>query len=36
VTCNYLTNDHTLPAYQIILLYKHRWDIEKIFHQCFR
>jgi hypothetical protein len=21
------------PAYQIVLLYKHRWDIEKIFHQ---
>ena len=29
----YLTNDLTLPAYQIVLLYKHRWDIEKIFHQ---
>lgn len=29
----YLTNDITLPAYQIVLLYKHRWDIEKIFHQ---
>ena len=29
----YLTNDFTLPAYQIVLLYKHRWDIEKIFHQ---
>jgi hypothetical protein len=28
-----LTNDNTLPAYQIVLLYKHRWDIEKIFHQ---
>jgi hypothetical protein len=33
VTYTYLTNDHTLPAYQIVLLYKHRWDIEKIFHQ---
>ncbi len=21
------------PTYQIVLLYKHRWDIEKIFHQ---
>ena len=30
-TC--LTNDFTLPAYQIVLLHKHRWDIEKIFHQ---
>ncbi len=29
----YLTSDFTLPAYQIVLLYKHRWDIEKIFHQ---
>ena len=33
VTYTYLTNDNTLPAYQIVLLYKHRWDIEKIFHQ---
>jgi len=32
-TYTYLTNDNTLPAYQIVLLYKHRWDIEKIFHQ---
>lgn len=29
----YLTSDNTLPAYLIVLLYKHRWDIEKIFHQ---
>lgn len=29
----YLTNDFTLRAYQLVLLYKHRWDIEKIFHQ---
>lgn len=29
----YLTSDNTLPACQIVLLYKHRWDIEKIFHQ---
>lgn len=33
VSYTYLTNDNTLPAYQIVLLYKHRWDIEKIFHQ---
>ena len=29
----YLTNDFTLPPYQLVLLYKHRWDIEKIFYQ---
>jgi len=33
VTYTYLTSEFTLPAYQIVLLYKHRWDIEKIFHQ---
>jgi hypothetical protein len=33
VTYIYLTNDFTLPAYQLVLLYKHRWDIEKFFHQ---
>ena len=33
VTNTYLTTDFTLPAYQLVLLYKHRWDIEKIFHQ---
>jgi len=33
VTYAYLTSDFTLPAYQIVLLYKHRWDIEKIFNQ---
>ena len=33
VSDSYLTNDFTLPAYQLVLLYKHRWDIEKIFHQ---
>lgn len=33
VTYTYLTNDNTLPAHQLVLLYKHRWDIEKIFHQ---
>lgn len=33
VVYRYLTNDFTLPAYVIVLLYKHRWDIEKIFYQ---
>jgi IS4 transposase len=33
VTYVYLTSEFTLPAYQLVLLYKHRWDIEKIFHQ---
>jgi hypothetical protein len=33
VTYTYLTNDFTLPACLLVLLYKHRWDIEKIFHQ---
>ena len=33
VTYTYLTNDFTLPPHQIVLLYKHRWDIEKIFHE---
>ncbi|MCF7731287.1 MAG: transposase [Akkermansiaceae bacterium] len=33
VTYTYLTNDVTLPAYLIVLLYKHRWDIEKIFDE---
>lgn len=27
----YLTNERTLPAWVIVLLYKHRWDIEKTF-----
>lgn len=27
----YLTNEKTLPAWVIVLLYKHRWDIEKTF-----
>ena len=26
VTYTYLTNDNTLPADQIVLLYTHRWD----------
>ncbi len=33
VSYTYLTNDNTLPACHMVLLYKHRWDIEKIFHQ---
>jgi hypothetical protein len=33
VAYTYLTTDFTLPAYQLVLLYKHRWDIEKVFHQ---
>jgi len=33
VTYTYITNDFTLPAYLIVLLYKHRWDIEKIFNE---
>ena len=28
-----LTNEFSLPAWVHVLLYKHRWDIEKIFHQ---
>jgi IS4 transposase len=27
----YLTNEKTLPARVVFLLYKHRWDIEKTF-----
>ena len=33
VTYTYLTNDFNMPAFLIVLLYKHRWDIEKIFHE---
>ena len=33
VTYTYLTNDFTLPAYLIVLIYKHHCDIEKIFHE---
>jgi hypothetical protein len=33
MTYTYLTNDNTLPTYRIVLLYKQRWDNEKIFHQ---
>ena len=33
VTYTYITNDFTMPAHLIVLLYKHRWDIEKIFNE---
>ncbi len=26
-------NDVNLPAYQLVIIYKHRWDVEKVFHQ---
>lgn len=29
----YITNEMTLPAYQLVIIYRHRWDIEKVFHQ---
>tara|TARA_B110000014_G_scaffold260355_1_gene249928 strand:+ start:338 stop:1627 length:1290 start_codon:yes stop_codon:yes gene_type:complete len=29
----YLTNDFTLPAGILVLLYKHRWDEEKVFDE---
>lgn len=29
----YLTNEKTLSAWIIVLLYKHRWDIEKVFDE---
>ena len=29
----FLTSELYLPAYLIICFYKHRWDIEKIYHQ---
>jgi len=29
----YLTNESKLPAYILVLMYKLRWDIEKIFYQ---
>ena len=29
----YLTNEMTLEAWIIVLLYKHRWDIEKVFDE---
>ena len=33
VQYRYLTNEFTLPAWCIVLLYKHRWDIEKVFDE---
>ncbi len=30
---SFLTNEMTLPAGLLVLIYKHRWDIEKVFHQ---
>jgi len=33
VEYRYLTNEFTLPAWAIVLLYKHRWDIEKVFDE---
>ena len=29
----YLTNEKSLPAWVIVLFYKHRWDIEKVFDE---
>ena len=29
----YITNEMQLPAWAVALLYKHRWDIEKVFDQ---
>ncbi len=32
-TYTYLTNEMTIPAHQLVVIYKCRWDIEKAFHQ---
>lgn len=32
-TYSYLTNEITLPAGLLVLVYKHRWDIEKVFNE---
>ena len=32
-TYTFITNEMTLPAFAIVLTYKHRWDIEKVFYQ---
>ena len=32
-TYTYITNEMTLPAWAIVLMYKQRWNIEKVFHQ---
>jgi len=29
----YLTNDVTLPPGLVVLIYKQRWDIEKVFYE---
>lgn len=29
----YLTSEMSLPAWLIVLLYKHRWDVEKVFDE---
>ncbi len=33
VSYTYITNDMTLPPFAVVLLYKHRWDLEKMFYQ---
>jgi hypothetical protein len=33
VSYTYITNDMTLPPFVVVLLYKHRWDLEKMFYQ---
>jgi transposase len=30
---HYITNELKLPAFALVLIYKHRWDQEKIFYQ---
>jgi len=32
-TYTYITNEMTLPAWAIVLIYKQRWNIEKVFYQ---
>ena len=32
-TYTYLTNEMTVPAYQLVIIYLCRWEIEKVFHQ---
>lgn len=32
-TYTYLSNEMTVPAHQLVIIYKCRWDIEKVFHQ---
>lgn len=32
-TYTYITNEMTLPAWAIVLMYKQRWNIEKVFYQ---